>query len=216
MLLASNHQFARHGAISICTLAAAKAVVFTKDRPGFDEDAVAVFDKGIDEVLHGEGPELKFIVYDFAHDESGAAKAPEAFRDLLAANSMVVMEAPVITVAWVRHCIGGADLEFALNCSMIVAEEGAKFSFAGDPFALLGVYATLGRKIGFVQTERLIENVSTPSARQMHELMVVKDVVPARSGMEGVVAYLTQAERRHNAAQAIFRAQKMAERSIAV
>lgn len=197
-------------------LETAKALVFTKGRLGFDDDAVATLHEGIDEVLRGERSGLKFVVYDFAHKTSGVAKAPQAFGDLLTANSTLVMETPVITVAWVRHCIGGADLEFALNCSMIVAEEGAQFSFAGDPFALLGVYATLGRKIGFVQTERLIENVGTPSARQMRDLMIVKDVVPAQAGMEGVVAYLTQAERKHNAAQAIFRAQKMAERSIAV
>lgn len=200
---------------NICsvTQVAANAIMFTKRHAGFNEHDCAAIATLFADVARGARGKLKYVVIDFAHPEQGWSDAPREFDRLLQAASEVVLDAPVITLAWVRSSLGGRDLEFALNCSIIVAEESARFFFGGDPFKLFGVYAALGRKIGFVQTERLIETDTTRSAREMQDFMIVKDIVPNSGGAGAVVSYLAQAERRHNAAQAVFRAQKMAERN---
>lgn len=190
----------------------ADAIMFTKRHPGFNGDDCAALATLFSDVVRGARAEPKYFVIDFAHFEEGWSDAPDEFDRLLQTASELVLEAPVITVAWVRGVLSGRDLEFALNCSIIVAEEGARFFFGGEPFKLFGVYAALGRKIGFVQTERLIDTDTARSAREMRDFMIVKDVVPATGDSRGVASYLAQAERRHNASQAVFRAQKMAER----
>jgi len=49
------------------------------------------------------------------------------FRNLVVANSELILEAPVITVAWVRSFMAGADFEFACHCAMMWSK-GAPFS----------------------------------------------------------------------------------------
>ena len=85
------------------------------------------------------------------------------------------------------------------------------FLFAGDPFGLLGLFAAVGRKVGFVKAERLIESDIVLSAEEARDLLIVRDVVGPQAGFAAIDDYLAQFGRRYNASHAIFRAQRMAQ-----
>jgi enoyl-CoA hydratase/carnithine racemase len=187
------------------------ALVVTKSLPGFDKASVDTLAALVGAIARGDFAGLKYLVLDFAH-RGGAGKTESAmgFEDLVAAHAELILDAPIITIAWARSFMIGADLDFALHCSVLAAQRGARFSFDGDPMALFGVYAALARKIGFVKTERLIENGEILEADDMRDLLVAKDVVEAEAGMAPIERYLRQSARRFNSSQAIFRAQRMA------
>ena len=186
------------------------ALIVTKSQPGFDRATIDDLAALLAAIGRGELSDLKFLVFDFAHGNAEAPPAGDGFEELVAANAELILDTPVITLAWARSLMIGADLDFALHCSMIVAQSDARFSFAGDPFSLFGLYAALGRKIGFMKAERLIENNEVLNANEMIELLIVKDVVEPAPGSAGVEAYLAQFGRRYNASHAIFRAQRLA------
>lgn len=188
-----------------------ETLVIGKPRPGFDRASVDSIAAELRAIGSGAYPSLKFLVFDLAGGEAAATQPPQGFADLVAATADLIIDTPVITLAWARGLLGGLDFDFAMNCSMSVAEADARFSFAGEPFDLLGLYATVGRRIGFARAERLIESDRLLTAEEAKELMLVKDVVNAAPGLEGVTAYLSQFDRRYNASHAIFRAQRMAE-----
>lgn len=188
-----------------------EALVVSKMRAGFDPAGIHVIVGLLAEIKNGAHPSLRFLVFDFAEGGAEATRAPEGFGEMVAANAELIVATPVITVAWARGLMNGLDFDFAMNCSTLVAEAGARFSLAGEPFDLFGLYAALGRRIGFAKAERLIESDRTLAATEARELMLVKDVVPAQPDFVGISAYLLQFERRYNASHAIFRAQRIAE-----
>jgi enoyl-CoA hydratase/carnithine racemase len=187
------------------------ALVVSKLKASFDGASVEMISKLAREIRAGRRSDLRFLVFDIAVDGADAASAPEGFADMVAANAELIVDTPVITIAWARSLLNGLDFDFAMNCSVIVAESGARFSFAGEPFELFGLYAALGRRIGFSKAERLIESERVLSAIEAREMLLVKDVAPPQPEFIGISAYLTQFERRYNASHAIFRAQRMAE-----
>jgi enoyl-CoA hydratase/carnithine racemase len=188
-----------------------QALVVSKLKASFDGASVDIISKLAREIRAGRRPDLRFLVFDFAVDGADATSAPDGFADMVAANAELIVDTPVITLAWARSLLNGLDFDFAMNCSVIVAESGARFSFAGEPFDLFGLYAALGRRIGFSKAERLIESERVLSAVEAREMLLVKDVTSPEPEFTGVSAYLTQFERRYNASHAIFRAQRMAE-----
>lgn len=192
-------------------LDALDALVLRKTRPGFDRATVEKIGVLLGTIAAGELPDLKFLVFDFAHGGGDATRAADGYEKVIAANAELIVDTPVITLAWVRSLINGLDFDFAMNCSAIVAETGARFSFAGDPYDLFGLYAAIGRRIGFGKAERLIESDTTLSAEDARDLLIVKDVVEPQPDFRGISAYLTQFGRRYNSSHAIFRAQRMAE-----
>ncbi|WP_457797427.1 enoyl-CoA hydratase-related protein [Methylocystis sp. S23] len=186
-------------------------LVVSKSHAGFDRASVDAIVGLLREIEKGAHPSLKFLVFDFAQGGVQATRAPEGFADMVDANAELIVDTPVITFGWARSLMNGLDFDFAMNCSALVAETGARFSFAGDPFDLFGLYAALGRRVGFAKAERIVESERTLSPAEAKELMLVKEVVPAQPNFEGIAAYLAQFERRYNASHAIFRAQRMAE-----
>lgn len=187
-----------------------EALVLSKTRPGFDRASAQKISGVLREIAGGEQPQLRFLVFDFA-EGAGAAVAPDGFAEMVAATAELIIDTPVITIAWARSLLAGLDFDFAMNCAAIVAEKDACFSFAGEPFDLFGLYAAVGRRIGFSRTERLIESEQILSAGEARDLMLVRDVVPAQPEFSGISTYLTQFDRHYNASHAIFRAQRMAE-----
>ncbi len=185
-------------------------LIVTKSCPGFDRPTVEDLRRLFSAVAQGSFAGLKYLVFDFAHPEPGAAEASEGFEELIAANSELILEAPVISVAWARATMAGADLDFALYCSMIVAEQNARFSFEGAPEALSGLYSALSRKIGFVRAERLIDEGRILSAEDMRDLCLVKEVVEPERGFSAFERYIRRSARRYNASCAVFRAQRIA------
>lgn len=187
-----------------------ETLVVSKSRAGFDRACVDDLSALVEAIACGELGGLKFLVFDFAHGPADSSSAADGFENLVAANAELILDTPVITVAWASGLMRGADLDFALHCSALVAQREARFSFAGDPFALFGLYAALGRKIGFVKAERLIESNEMLTADEMRDLLIVKDVVETQNRVTAIESYVAQFGRRYNASHAIFRAQRLA------
>lgn len=185
------------------------AIVISKSSPGFDATTVGELLRFLSAVTKNKFKWLKYLVFDFAHQGEASGQG-DGFEDLIAVLAELILEAPVITLAWARSDLSGADLDFALYCSQLVAQKGVRFSFEGEPAALFGLYAALARRIGLVQTERLIEQGQVLDGEEMRELNLAKELVEPREGLSGVEAYLSQQSRRYNSASAILQAQSIA------
>ena len=198
----------KSGSLELNRLEGGDVLVVSKLHPGFDAECVDDLTRLLSAISAGQTARPKYLVFDFAHRRGGEASGSAGFQNLVAANSELILEAPVITVAWVRSFMAGADFEFACHCAMLVAEKGALFSFDGDPDRLFGLYASLARKIGLVKTQGLMETAAVLGAEDMRNLMLAKDVVEPRGGLAAMGDYMRQCGRRYNAAYAIFRAQR--------
>jgi enoyl-CoA hydratase/carnithine racemase len=196
--------------LALIPLESLDTVVVTKSRAGFDSAAIAGLRDMLLQARLGRLGRLKFIVFDFAHGANDEAIAGEAFDALVLEVGNLILEAPIVTVAYARAPLAGADMEFALGCSMMVAEGGARFAFDADPIVAIGLYGFLAQKIGFVRAERLMEGGEVLDAQQMHDLLLLKEVIPAGAGAPGIEAFLQRASRRHNSSWGIYRAQRIA------
>ncbi len=205
-LLQTQSSFTLHRLENLDTL------VVRKPCRGFDRDCVDKLSELLRRIGRGEGDlsRLKYLVFDFAHQGEGEAEAADGFEELASANAELILEAPVISIAWARGFMIGADLDFALSCSMIVAERGARFSFEVDPIASIGVYGSLAQKIGFVRAERLMEHGVVLGAEEMRDLLLAKQVADREAGLEGIELYVGKSSRRYNASYSLFRAQRIA------
>ena len=197
------------GCLSTIWLKDHQALVLRKTRPGFDAATIRTITDILSAIDRGELNELRYIVYDFAHGVREAPRPAEGFGEMAAENSELIVDTPVITLAWARGLMTGSDFDFAMHCSGIVAERDAQFSFSGDPSDLLGLYAAVGRTLGFVKAERLMDSNAALTAEDAHELLIARDVVEPQPGAAAIERYLTRFGRRYNASHAIFRAQRM-------
>jgi enoyl-CoA hydratase/carnithine racemase len=188
-----------------------KALVLRKTRPGFDAPTIKTIADLLSSIERREQNELRYLVYDFAHGAREAPKPAEGFGEIAAQNAELIVDTPVITLAWARGVMSGSDFDFAMHCSALVAEKTAHFSFSGDPSDLLGLYAAVGRTLGFVKAERLMESNTALTAEEAHELLIVRDVLELQPGVAAIENYLAQFGRRYNASHAIFRAQRMVQ-----
>jgi enoyl-CoA hydratase/carnithine racemase len=186
------------------------ALVITKTLPGFDQPAVDALRQLVAEAAAGRLGVLKFLVVDFAHDGFPLSIAADGFTDLVAEIETLILAAPIVSIACARANLAGADLEFALACSMTVGEADKRFSFAADIAVSVGTYGLLAQKIGFVRAERLMETGEIISAARMDELMLLKEVLEAGGGDDGLDAFVGRITRRYNASYGIYRAQRMA------
>jgi enoyl-CoA hydratase/carnithine racemase len=193
---------------------ALQTLIVTKSSQGFDRSCVNDLTRLLAAISCGEISGLKYLVFDFAHCRDGDATGSEGFEELVVANAELILRAPVITVAWARSLLAGADFEFATHCSMLVAEKDALFSFDGEPATLFGLYSSLARKIGFVKTQRLIEEGAILGAQDMRNLLLAKDVVEPENGLAAIRGFVRQCGRRYNATYSIFRAQRSVMKSI--
>jgi enoyl-CoA hydratase/carnithine racemase len=188
----------------------ADTLVIAKSRAGFDAEAVGGLSALLDAIVSGEVAGLKYLVFDFHHGcEDGVSECADGFEALVAANAELILNAPVISIAWARSDMRGADLEFAMSCSTIVAARGARFQFNADAADSFGLYNALSKKIGFAKAERLLENEQVLSAEEMEKLFLVKEIVEKDDGEAGILRYVEQLGRRYNASCGIFRAQRM-------
>ncbi len=199
------------GCLSTLWLKDRQALVLRKTRPGFDAPTIRTITDILSAIDRGELRDIRYLVYDFAHGAREAPRPAEGFGEIAAENSELIVDTPVITLAWARGLMSGSDFDFAMHCSAIVAEKNAQFSFFGDPSDLLGLYAAVGRTLGFVKAERLIERNAALTAEEARDLLIVRDVVEPQAGIAAMENYLAQFGRRYNASHAIFRAQRMVQ-----
>jgi enoyl-CoA hydratase/carnithine racemase len=184
-------------------------LLVSKLTSGFDRTCVDGLNGLLSEISEGRLPSLKYLVFDFGHRDRGPAPAAEGFDDLASANARLILDAPVISIAWARSHLSGSDLDFALSCSMMVADHSASFSFDADLDTAIGVYGALAQKLGFVKAERLLEAGAELGAEQMQELGLIKHIVENEEGIEGAESYVRQCGRRYNASYSMFRAQRI-------
>lgn len=187
------------------------ALVVSKTVPGFDADVVADLRALVRDAAAGRLGSLKFLAFEFAHEGFPLSMGGEGFAELVDELADLVLAAPIIPIASVRASMAGADLEFALACSVVIGEAETRFSFAADPTVSLGVYGLLAMKIGFVRAERLMDEAEIIDAAAMHDLLLMKDVAPA--GDDPLDAFLARAGRRHNSSYGIYRAQRISARA---
>lgn len=185
-------------------------VVITKSVAGFDSDCIVHLRETLRDAAAGQLGRLKFLVLDFAHTGHAGPVSGDDFDALVTEAANLILRAPVVLVANARGPMSGVDLEFALACSMLIGEAGAQFSFAEDPIVSMETYGFLAQKLGFVRAERLMETGEILTAQQMHELLLLKDVVEDGAGIEGLRAFLSKTARRHNSCYGIYRAHRMA------
>ena len=190
-------------------------VVVRKLSPGFSDDCVRTLNKIFSEIEAGRLGELKFVVFDLAHAFGPAESCGKGVERLMDRLIDLVVASPVITVAWARGPMRGADLEFALRCSALVADPAAQFSFDCEPERIANLYAALTRRLGLVRAERLLEAGETLDATTMRELCLVKELVDTHDGLSAIETYLLCYARRYNGNLAILRAQRIAERGLA-
>lgn len=195
-------------------LAHLETLVITKTVAGFEGPCVQALTKLILDARSGRLGPLKFLVMDFAHPGSADAAGAEGFSTLVSNAADLILQAPIVSIAYARAHMTGADLEFALGCSMLIGERGAKYSFAADPLSALGIYGFLAQKIGFVRAERLMEGGEILDADGMRDLLILKDVIEAGEGSDGLERFLRTHARRHNSCYGIYRAQRIASPSI--
>ncbi len=184
-------------------------LVVSKLRPGFDRDCVDNLSLLLRGIASGKPSQLKYLVFDFVHRGGDQSHAADGFDDLISATNELILSAPVITIAWARSFMSGADLDFALACSGMVAEHEARFSFETDIASSIGLYSSLARKIGWVKTERLMDHGSVLDADEMEALLLTKKVANEKAGLACIEQYVGQCRRRYNASYNICRAQRI-------
>ena len=184
-------------------------IVVTKTAPGFGAAHIAALRELLSDAKAGRLGRLKFLAFEFFHEGEGQPSEDEAFHALLGDVANLILSAPIVTVACARGRMAGADLEFALACSMLVGERGAHFSFAADPIVSIGTYGFLAQKIGFVRAERLMEEGEVLDVAQMQELLLLKSISEDGGGVAGLEHFLRRTARRHNSCYGIYRAQRI-------
>jgi enoyl-CoA hydratase/carnithine racemase len=186
----------------------------SKSLPGFSPACVDRLRELLRDAAAGRLGRLKFLAFDFVHAGEAAAAGNPGLEALVSEAANLILQAPVVLVANARARMAGADLEFALACSMLIGEADAVFSFAADPVVSMGVYGFLSQKIGFARAEQLMERGEILDAQQMHDLLLLKDVAEPGAGLEGVRKFLARTSRRHNSCYGIYRAHRMASPAV--
>lgn len=181
------------------------SVVVSKKSPGFRRDDIEMFSDALEEALDTSP---KFLIFDFAHP-AGFSETRNGFDglpELIHACANLVSTSSVVAVAWVRGPMAGADLEFALSCSMIAAEAPA--TFALSPYG--SAYAFLARKIGVARAEQIMLEHDVLDAAAMRDLLLIRHVEPAPCEDDTALqAFIGRSLRRHNALAHMYRAQRL-------
>lgn len=189
------------------------SIILTKTVPGLGKDAIAALRSMLHEIAAGRLGAVKFLVLDFAHEGFALSTADDGAEALFDEMENLILAAPVVSVASIRANLAGADLELALTCSMMVARPDVRFSFAADPLVSIRAYAMLAQKIGFVRTERLMEDGRIVDVEEMRGLYLLKDILE-EDGMGGLEIFLRKTIRKHNACYGIYRARRIASPSV--
>ncbi|MCC6869513.1 MAG: enoyl-CoA hydratase/isomerase family protein [Burkholderiales bacterium] len=123
-------------------------------------------------------------------------------------------DARIVTYSLVQGKAFGGGFECALASEYIVAEASATFSFPEVLFNMfpgMGALTLLSRRIGITKAEDLIMSGRVFTAREMHELHVVDEVVADGQGLEAVNHSIRTRQRRRNAYRAVSQAKRVCQ-----
>ena len=116
--------------------------------------------------------------------------------------------APVITIGLVQGSALGGGLEGALSFHLLVAERGVKMGFPEVLFGCfpgMGAYSFLSRKIGAVQTEKMMTSGRMFTAEAFFDMGIVDVLAPAGEGEACVRRWIAENTRRHAMLHAVHR-----------
>lgn len=182
------------------------SVIISKKAAGFRQDDIDAFSDALEDAVDEEP---KFLVFDFAHRSAAATtrqSTVEGMAELVHASANLIAHSSVVAIAWARGEMAGADLEFALSCSMIAAERQARFALS--PYGC--AYAFLARKIGVARAEQAILNSDVLDAATMRDMLLIRHVEEAgRNGDAAIWEFVGSSLRRHNALAHMYRAQRL-------
>lgn len=191
--------------VTVRRLPEQSSVIVCKRSPGFSSEDIGAFGDALEDALDEEP---KFLVFDLAH-RSGASTTRsglDGLAELVHATANLIANSSVVAVAWARGEIVGADLEFALSCSMIAAERTASFTLSPHGSA----YAFLARKIGLARAERAMLDRDRLSAEAMRDALLLRHVEDdVCDGDSAIEEFVTKNLRRHNALSHMYRAQRL-------
>ncbi|MBL8261530.1 MAG: enoyl-CoA hydratase/isomerase family protein [Xanthomonadaceae bacterium] len=113
-----------------------------------------------------------------------------------------LMKDRMTTVSLIQGRALGGGWEMALSCDYIIAEEHSSFGFPEIMFGLFpctGAMGLLTRRIGAVQAERIMTSGRVYTARELHSMGLVDEVVPTGSGERAVEDYIVRHGNRREA-----------------
>jgi len=116
------------------------------------------------------------------------------------------------TIGLVQGKALGGGFESALACNFIVAEKSATFALPEVLFNLfpgMGEMTFLSRRIGLAKAEEICLNGETYTAREMHALGVVDELVDDGDGLQAVREMIGRRSRYSKAQRAIARARSL-------
>lgn len=191
--------------VTIRKLPELDSVIVSKKAAGFRQEDIDAFSDALEDA---SDEEPKFLVFDFAHRSAAAAKqfTADGVAELVHAGANLIAHSSVVAIAWARGEMAGADLEFALSCSMIAAESRARFALS--PYG--SAYAFLARKIGVARAEQAILSGDVLDASAMRDMLLVRHVEETREGGDAAIEDFVGGNlRRHNALAYMYRAQRL-------
>ncbi len=125
-------------------------------------------------------------------DKAGLLRYGVACIDALHIN-ITHLHAELTTISLVQGDALGGGFESALSSNVLIAERGTKMGMPEILFNLfpgMGAYSLLRRKIGMVETERMILSGRIYLAEELYEMGVVDILAEAGEGERKVYAYI--------------------------
>lgn len=124
---------------------------------------------------------------------------------------VVGYNAQVATYSLVQGKAFGGGFECALASEFLVAEESATFSFPEVLFNMfpgMGALSLLARRIGLRRAEEIIMSGNVYTAREMHDLGVVDEIVADGDGLAATRDLIASRRRKRNAYRAMSEAKR--------
>ena len=124
---------------------------------------------------------------------------------------VVGYNAQVATYSLVQGKAFGGGFECALASEFLVAEESASFSFPEVLFNMfpgMGALSLLARRIGLRRAEEIIMSGNVYTAREMHDLGVVDEIVADGDGLAATRDLIASRRRKRNAYRAMSEAKR--------
>lgn len=106
---------------------------------------------------------------------------------------------PMTSIGLVQGTALGGGMEAAIACNIVVAERGVQMGLPEVMFNLfpgMGAYSFLSRRIGDIETERVILSGKIWKAEELHELGVVDILAEPGQGEAVVHDYIAERRRR--------------------
>jgi DSF synthase len=122
--------------------------------------------------------------------------------------------AGITTIGLVQGKALGGGFESALACNYIIAERAATFGLPEVLFNLfpgMGAMSFLSRRIGLRQAEELCLSGETYSARELHAMGVIDQLVDDGEGVAATREFIARRSRHAKSSRAISRARALVD-----